>query len=414
MNIVILGSTGSIGTQTLELLKDHTEYKVLALSAGENISLLEEQAREWKPKYLCVFHEDKAKLLKERFSSSYNRDDTLHSEYVENRTPYRKKESEKDSYSPVIYSGMEGLIQLSALTEADMIVISVVGMVGIQPTISAIQAGKKVALANKETLVCAGHLINDLLKESKAKLFPIDSEHSAIWQCLRGEKAEEVEKLILTASGGPFFGLTKEEMRGKKKEDALKHPNWSMGRKITIDSATMVNKALEVLEAHILFHIPIEKIQVVIQRESIIHSAVQFRDGAIKAELGVPTMRVPIAYAVFEEEREDFKGEKLDFTKVMSLHFHPPSYTDFPALALGRSAGLKGGSMTTVFNAANEEAVSLFLQDKISFLSIPALIEKAMQLHEKDWKAYPSVDEILSIERWARNCVEENANQVEA
>ena len=414
MNIVILGSTGSIGTQTLELLKDHTEYKVLALSAGENISLLEEQAREWKPKYLCVFHEDKARLLKERFSSSYNRDDTLHSESVENRTPYRKKESEKDSYSPVIYSGMEGLIQLSALEEADMIVISVVGMVGIQPTISAIQAGKKIALANKETLVCAGHLINDLLKESKAKLFPIDSEHSAIWQCLRGEKAEEVEKLILTASGGPFFGLTKEEMRGKKKEDALKHPNWSMGRKITIDSATMVNKALEVLEAHILFHIPIEKIQVVIQRESIIHSAVQFRDGAIKAELGVPTMRVPIAYAVFEEEREDFKGEKLDFTKVMSLHFYPPSYTDFPALALGRSAGLKGGSMTTVFNAANEEAVSLFLQDKISFLSIPALIEKAMQLHEKDWKAYPSVEEILSIERWARNCVEENANQVEA
>ena len=414
MNIVILGSTGSIGTQTLELLKDHTEYKVLALSAGENISLLEEQAREWKPKYLCVFHEDKARLLKERFSSSDNRDDTLHSESVENRTPYRKKESEKDSYSPVIYSGMEGLIQLSALKEADMIVISVVGMVGIQPTISAIQAGKKIALANKETLVCAGHLINDLLKESKAELFPIDSEHSAIWQCLRGEKAEEVEKLILTASGGPFFGLTKEEMRGKKKEDALKHPNWSMGRKITIDSATMVNKALEVLEAHILFHIPIEKIQVVIQRESIIHSAVQFRDGAIKAELGVPTMRVPIAYAVFEEEREDFKGEKLDFTKVMSLHFYPPSYTDFPALALGRTAGLKGGSMTTVFNAANEEAVALFLQDKISFLSIPALIEKAMQLHEKDWKAYPSVEEILSIERWARNCVEENANQVEA
>ncbi|WP_314908263.1 1-deoxy-D-xylulose-5-phosphate reductoisomerase [Oribacterium asaccharolyticum] len=414
MNIVILGSTGSIGTQTLELLKDHTEYKVLALSAGENISLLEEQAREWKPKYLCVFHEDKARLLKERFSSSYNRDDTLHSESVENRTPYRKKESEKDSYSPVIYSGMEGLIQLSALEEADMIVISVVGMVGIQPTISAIQAGKKIALANKETLVCAGHLINDLLKESKAKLFPIDSEHSAIWQCLRGEKAEEVEKLILTASGGPFFGLTKDEMKEKKKEDALKHPNWSMGRKITIDSATMVNKALEVLEAHILFHIPIEKIQVVIQRESIIHSAVQFRDGAIKAELGVPTMRVPIAYAVFEEEREDFKGEKLDFTKVMSLHFYPPSYTDFPALALGRSAGLKGGSMTTVFNAANEEAVSLFLQDKISFLSIPALIERAMQLHEKDWKDYPSVEEILSIEQWARNCVEENANQVEA
>ena len=414
MNIVILGSTGSIGTQALDIIRDKKDYKVLALSAGENISLLEEQAREWKPKYLCVFHEDKAKLLKERFQSSYNRDNTLDSESAENSIRYGKKESEKDGYSPVIYSGMEGLIQLSALEEADMIVISVVGMVGIQPTISAIQAGKKVALAHKEPLVCAGHLINDLLKESKTKLFPIDSEHSAIWQCLRGEKTEEVEKLILTASGGPFFGLTKDEMKEKKKEDALKHPNWSMGRKITIDSATMVNKALEVLEAHILFHIPIEKIQVVIQRESIIHSAVQFRDGAIKAELGVPTMRVPIAYAVFEEEREDFKGEKLDFTKAMSLHFYPPSYDDFPALALGRSAGIKGGSMTTVFNAANEEAVSLFLQDKISFLSIPALIEKAMQLHEIDWKDYPSVEEILSIEQWARNCVEENANQVEA
>ena len=388
MNIVILGSTGSIGTQTLELLEDHKEHRVLALSAGENISLLEEQARKWRPKYLCVFNEDKAELLKDRL----------------------KKDS---SYSPVIYSGMEGLIQLSSLSEADMIVVSVVGMVGIQPTISAIQAGKKIALANKETLVCAGHIINDLLQESKAKIFPIDSEHSAIWQCLRGERAEEVEKLILTASGGPFFGRTKEEMKGVKKEDALKHPNWSMGRKITIDSATMVNKALEVLEAHILFHIPIEKIQVVIQRESIIHSAVEFSDGAIKAELGLPTMRVPIAYALFEEERENFQGEKLDFTKAMSLHFYPPSYEDFPALALGRTAGLKGGSMTTVFNAANEEAVALFLQDKISFLAIPALIEKAMALHERDWKAYPSVEEILLIENWTRKTVLENAEQIE-
>ena len=388
MNIVILGSTGSIGTQTLELLKDHPEYKILALSAGENISLLEEQAREWKPKYLCVFQEEKAKLLRQRFQTD-------------------------SPYSPVIFSGMEGLIKLSALNEADMIVVSVVGMVGIQPTISAIQAGKKIALANKETLVCAGHLINALLKESKAELFPIDSEHSAIWQCLRGERAEEVEKLILTASGGPFFGRTKEEMKDIKKEDALKHPNWSMGRKITIDSATMVNKALEVLEAHILFHIPIEKIQVVIQRESILHSAVEFCDGAIKAELGVPTMRVPIAYALFEEERENFQGEKLDFTKAMSLHFYPPSYEDFPALALGRTAGLKGGSMTTVFNAANEEAVALFLQDKISFLAIPALIEKAMELHEKDLKPYPSVEEILAIERWTRKIVLENAEQIE-
>ena len=383
MNIVILGSSGSIGTQCLSLLKDHPEHKVIGLSVKSKIELLKEQAGEWQVPKLCVYEE----ALAEKLSADLN--------------------------MPVS-SGMKGLIELATLPEADMVVVALVGMIGILPTISAIKAGKKIALANKETLVCAGHLIMPMLSEYRAELFPIDSEHSAIWQCLRGEEEKSVESLLLTASGGPFFGLKKEEMEGKTKADALKHPNWSMGRKITIDSATMVNKALEVLEAHILFHIPIEKIQVVIQRESIIHSAVQFRDGAIKAELGVPTMRVPIAYAVFEEEREDFKGEKLDFTKVMSLHFHPPSYTDFPALALGRSAGLRGGSMTTVFNAANEEAVALFLQDKISFLSIPALIEKAMQLHEKDWKAYPSVEEILSIERWARNCVEENANQVEA
>ena len=391
MRIVILGSTGSIGTQTLELLKDHPEHQVIGLSAGKNIALLEEQIRVWKPKYLAVYDEEQAVLLRKRLEE--------------------KKETD---YSPLVLSGMDGLVTLSALPEAEMIVVSVVGMVGIQPTIRAIQEGKKLALANKETLVCAGHLIQDLLKESKSKLYPIDSEHSAIWQCLRGEDRREVSKIILTASGGPFFGMKKADMMKMKKEDALQHPNWSMGNKITIDSASMVNKALEVIEAHVLFSVPIEKIQVVIQRESIVHSAVEFQDGAIKAELGVPTMRVPIAYAVFEEEREDFKGEKLDFTKAMSLHFYPPSYTDFPALALGRTAGLKGGSMTTVFNAANEEAVALFLQDKISFLSIPALIERAMQLHEKDWKDYPSVEEILSIERWARNCVEENANQVEA
>ena len=300
MRIVILGSTGSVGTQTLELLKDHPEHQVIGLSAGKNITLLEEQIRVWKPKYLAVYDEEQAVLLRKRLEE--------------------KKETD---YSPLVLSGMEGLVTLSALPEAEMIVVSVVGMVGIQPTIRAIQEGKKLALANKETLVCAGHLIQDLLKESKAKLYPIDSEHSAIWQCLRGEDRREVSKIILTASGGPFFGMKKADMMKMKKEDALKHPNWSMGNKITIDSASMVNKALEVIEAHVLFSVPIEKIQVVIQRESIVHSAVEFQDGAIKAELGVPTMRVPIAYALFEEEREQYKGEKLDFSKMMTLHFYP-------------------------------------------------------------------------------------------
>ena len=379
MRIVILGSTGSIGTQTLELLKDHPEHQVIGLSAGQNIALLEEQIRVWKPKYLAVYDEEQAVLLRKRLEE--------------------KKETD---YSPLVFSGMEGLVTLSALPEAEMIVVSVVGMVGIQPTIRAIQEGKKLALANKETLVCAGHLIQDLLKESKAKLYPIDSEHSAIWQCLRGEDRREVSKIILTASGGPFFGMKKADMMKMKKEDALQHPNWSMGNKITIDSASMVNKALEVIEAHVLFSVPIEKIQVVIQRESIVHSAVEFQDGAIKAELGVPTMRVPIAYALFEEEREQYKGEKLDFSKMMTLHFYPPSYEDFPALRLGREAGIRGGSMTTVFNAANEEAVRLFLEDRIPFLAIPVLIKRAMHAHEEAWISYPGVEEIVEIEKWSR------------
>lgn len=388
MRIVILGSTGSIGTQTLELLKDHPEHQVIGLSAGKNIALFEEQIRVWKPKYLAVYDEEQAGLLRKRLEE--------------------KKETD---YSPLVLSGMEGLVTLSALPEAEMIVVSVVGMVGIQPTIRAIQEGKKLALANKETLVCAGHLIQGLLKESKAKLYPIDSEHSAIWQCLRGEDRREVSKIILTASGGPFFGMKKADMMKMKKEDALQHPNWSMGNKITIDSASMVNKALEVIEAHVLFSVPIEKIQVVIQRESIVHSAVEFQDGAIKAELGVPTMRVPIAYALFEEEREQYKGEKLDFSKMMTLHFYPPSYEDFPALRLGREAGIRGGSMTTVFNAANEEAVRLFLEDRIPFLAIPVLIERTMHAHEEAWISYPEVEEIVEIEKWSRAFVLSEADK---
>jgi len=285
MNIVILGSSGSIGTQCLSLLKDHPEHKVIGLSVKSKIELLKEQAKEWQAPKLCVYEE----ALAEKLST--------------------------DLDMPVS-SGMEGLIELATLPEADMVVIALVGMIGILPTISAIKAGKKIALANKETLVCAGHLIMPMLSEYRAKLFPIDSEHSAIWQCLRGEEEKSVESLLLTASGGPFFGLKKEEMEGKTKADALKHPNWSMGQKITIDSATMVNKGLEMMEAHWLFNIPMEKIQVVIQRESILHSAVVFQDGAVKGQMGVPDMRLPIAYALFQEERECYREQRIDFKRL--------------------------------------------------------------------------------------------------
>lgn len=371
MNIVILGSSGSIGTQCLSLLKDHPEHKVIGLSVKSKIELLKEQAGEWQVPKLCVYEE----ALAEKLSA--------------------------DLDMPVS-SGMEGLIELATLPEADMVVVALVGMIGILPTISAIKAGKKIALANKETLVCAGHLIMPMLSEYRAELFPIDSEHSAIWQCLRGEEEKSVESLLLTASGGPFFGLKKEEMEGKTKADALKHPNWSMGQKITIDSATMVNKGLEMMEAHWLFNIPMEKIQVVIQRESILHSAVVFQDGAVKGQMGVPDMRLPIAYALFQEERECYREQRIDFSKAFSLHFFPPSLEDFPGLALGMKAGAKGGSMPTVYNAANEEAVRLFLEDKIRFMEIPRSIAHCMKEHERAWNEFPSVEEIFETERWAR------------
>ena len=344
---------------------------MIGLSVKSKIELLKEQAGEWQVPKLCVYEE----ALAEKLSA--------------------------DLDMPVS-SGMEGLIELATLPEADMVVVALVGMIGILPTISAIKAGKKIALANKETLVCAGHLIMPMLSEYRAELFPIDSEHSAIWQCLRGEEEKSVESLLLTASGGPFFGLKKEEMEGKTKADALKHPNWSMGQKITIDSATMVNKGLEMMEAHWLFSIPMEKIQVVIQRESILHSAVVFQDGAVKGQMGVPDMRLPIAYALFQEERECYREQRIDFSKAFSLHFFPPSLEDFPGLALGMKSGAKGGSMPTVYNAANEEAVRLFLEDKIRFMEIPRSIAHCMKEHEKSWKEFPSVEEIFETEQWAR------------
>lgn len=368
--IVILGSTGSIGTQTLEIVRTNpNKLFVTALAAGSNISLLEKQVREFCPKLVAVWEEKKAKDLASRLS---------------------------DLSVRIVY-GIDGLIECARQEEADIVVTAVVGMIGIRPTIAAIEAGKDIALANKETLVTAGHIIMPLVKEKKVRLLPIDSEHSAIFQALQGEKKEQLEKIILTASGGPFRGKKKEELRNIKVEDALQHPNWSMGKKITIDSSTMVNKGLEVIEAKWLFDVSFSKIQVVLQPQSIIHSMIEFRDGAIIAQLGTPDMKVPIQYALFYPEREKLKGERLDFTKLNQITFEQPDKKTFFGLSLAYQAGEKGGSMPTVYNAANEKAVALFLQRKISYLQIPEIICYAMQMIE--WIENPGILEILEIEK---------------
>ena len=305
-----------------------------------------------------------------------------------------------------VLSGMDGLIELATMAHCDEVVVSVVGMIGIQPTIAALKAHKQVALANKETLVCAGHIIMPLAAACGIEIKPIDSEHSAIWQSLTGEPHDAIEKILLTASGGPFRGKKRDELRGKTKEDALKHPNWSMGRKITIDSATMVNKGLEVLEASWLFDVPVDKIQVVVQPQSIVHSAVQYVDGAVKAQLGLPDMRIPIEYALYAPHRRALKeDERLDLAALMQLTFENPDMETFKGLALGYRAGRTGGSMPTVYNAANEEAVAMFLQDRIDFLEIADVIEEAMDAHEGHVLAAPTLAEILDIEAWARDFV---------
>ncbi|MSS64624.1 1-deoxy-D-xylulose-5-phosphate reductoisomerase [Velocimicrobium porci] len=368
--ISILGSTGSIGTQTLEVVRAYQkDLKVTALAAGSNIKLLEQQILEFKPNVVCVYDEEKAKELKDKLS-------------------YLK--------IPIL-SGMDGLIACATEREAEIVVGAVVGMIGIRPTIEAIKAKKDIALANKETLVTAGHLIMPLAEENKVALLPVDSEHSAIFQALHGENKKEVSKILLTASGGPFRGKTKEELKNIQVEDALKHPNWAMGRKITIDSSTMINKGLEVIEAKWLFDVDFEQIEVVIQPQSIIHSMVEYKDGAVIAQLGTPDMRLPIQYALFYPSRRPVEGERLDFTKIGKIDFCKPDMETFYGLRLAYEVGKKGGSMPTVFNAANEAAVAKFLNREISYLEIPEIIEYS--LSKATWKENPTLEEILSIEQ---------------
>ncbi len=367
--IAILGSTGSIGTQTLEVARENGDIQVLGLAAGNNIKLLEMQIREFKPRLVAVWKEEKAKELRELV---------------------------KDLEVKVVY-GMEGLLEVARMEETEILVTAIVGMIGIRPTIEAIKAGKDIALANKETLVTAGHIIMPLAKQHKVSILPVDSEHSAIFQSLQGNQRGELHKILLTASGGPFRGKKREDLANIQVEDALKHPNWEMGRKITIDSSTLVNKGLEVIEAKWLFDVDIEQIQVVVHPQSIIHSMVEYVDGAIIAELGTPDMKLPIQYALYYPERRFLPGERVDFYTLSQLTFEKPDLDTFYGLRLAFEAGKAGGSLPTVYNAANELAVSKFLERKIGYLQIPEIIETCMDAHKNILN--PSVDEILQTEQ---------------
>lgn len=366
--ISILGSTGSIGTQTLDVVRKNNDIKVAALTAGSNIKLLAEQIREFRPLLACVGSDELAKQL---------------------------KLLTKDC-SVRIVSGMEGLIEAAVIKEAQIVVTAIVGMIGIRPTIEAIKAGKDIALANKETLVTAGHIIMPLASEYRVKILPVDSEHSAIFQALNGEPRAKIEKILLTASGGPFRGRTIEQMKDIQVEDALKHPNWAMGRKITVDSASMVNKGLEVMEARWLFDVKLSDVCVVVHPQSVIHSMVQFVDGGIIAQLGTPDMRLPIQYALYYPDRRFLDTKRLDFFALQSMTFEKPDLENFKGLALAYEAAKRGGNIPTAFNAANEKAVALFLDRKIGFLQIPQMIERAME--ETEYIENPSVEEILATE----------------
>ena len=366
--ISILGSTGSIGTQTLEVVRQNGDIQVTALAAGSNIEKLEEQIREFRPALACVWQEEKAAELRVRTAD----------------LPVR------------IVSGMEGLIEAAAEPSADLTVTAVVGMIGIRPTIAAMEAGKDIALANKETLVTAGHIIMPLAQKLGVRILPVDSEHSAIFQCLHGENKNPASRILLTASGGPFRGRTRGQGRGIAGGDALKHPNWTMGAKITIDSSTMVNKGLEVMEARWLFDVDFDQIQVVVQPQSVIHSMVEFADGAVMAQLGTPDMKLPIQYALYYPERRYLAGERLDFWSLNQITFEKPDLENFPGLALAYEAGRTGGTMPTVFNAANEYAVREFLNRRISYLEITEMIQAAMERHAP--VPDPSVEEILETE----------------
>lgn len=366
--ISILGSTGSIGTQTLDVVRATGDFRVSALTAGSNIDLLEKQMREFHPAMAAVMQEEKAQLLRERT---------------------------EDLGIPV-YAGMEGLLAAATEPSAEMVVTAVVGMIGIRPTLKAIEAGKDIALANKETLVTAGHLVIQAAKEKGVCIYPVDSEHSAVFQSLKQEEHSKISRILLTASGGPFRGRSLEELEKVQVEDALKHPNWSMGAKITIDSSTMVNKALEVIEARWLFDVDFDQIEVVVQPQSVIHSMVEFVDGGIMAQLGTPDMKLPIQYALYEGKRNVLAGDRLNFAALKQITFEAPDLETFYGLKLGYEAGRQGGSVPTVFNAANEFAVARFLERKISYLDIVRMIEDALSVHKRI--AHPNLEEILETE----------------
>ena len=368
-NIAILGSTGSIGTQTLDVARKNEDLRVVAVSAGKSVEKLEEQIREFHPILAAVWDEKAARDLKTRIADT----DTK------------------------VVSGMEGLLELASMPESDILVTAIVGMIGIRPTMEGIRAGKDIALANKETLVTAGHLIMPMAREYGVSILPVDSEHSAIFQAIHGEENKEIHKLLITASGGPFRGRTTEELRNVTVADTLKHPNWVMGRKITVDSATLVNKGLEVMEARWLFDMDLDHIQVVVQPQSIIHSMVEFKDGAIMAQLGTPDMRLPIQYALYYPHRRYLDGDRLDFTKLREITFEVPDMETFRGLPMAIQASREGGSMPTVFNAANELAVKKFLEEKIGFLDIYEIIAQSMERHKKI--EHPDLDEILSVEQ---------------
>lgn len=366
--IGILGSTGSIGTQTLEIVRSNPDFKVIALAAGSNVDLMEKQAREFQPELCVMWTEEAAKELRLRLSDT----------------------------SVTVLAGMDGLLTLAVMPEIQILVTAIVGMIGLRPTIAAIKAGKIIALANKETLVTAGHIIIPLAAKMQVPILPVDSEHSAIFQSMCGQSRKKVSKILLTASGGPFRGKKRQELLDITVEDALKHPNWSMGRKITIDSATLVNKGLEVIEAKWLFGVEPENIQVVVHPQSVIHSMVEYVDGAVIAQLGVPDMKLPIQYALTYPYRRPMEGKKLDFYELSSMTFEKPDTDTFRGLSMAYDAIAAGGSMPTVFNAANEKAVSLFLNREIKFLEIYDLIQGAMNNHKV--KENPTVEEILEAE----------------
>lgn len=381
-NIAVLGSTGSIGTQTLDIVRNNTgELKIKVLAAGSNVELIEKQIREFKPEIAVLYNAEKANELKIKIADT----------------------------GVKVLSGMDGMIEAATFDDVDTVVTSMVGMIGIKPTIAAIKAGKNIALANKETLVTAGHIIMPLIKEHKVSLLPVDSEHSAIFQSMNGENRKRISKILLTASGGPFRGKSYEELKNVTLEDALKHPNWAMGQKITVDSATLVNKGLEVMEAAWLFDVDVSMIQVVVHPQSVIHSMVEYEDTAVIAQLGCPDMRLPIQYALFYPDRRFLDAKKLDFFEMKSLTFEKPDMDTFKGLKFAMEAAEFGGSMPTVFNASNEEAVAMFLNKKIGFLDIYRIIEKSMNRHTII--SNPDIDTVLSVERDTREFIRKSFNK---